>query len=238
MRIAMCEDEKIHADPLKSMISKWSEQRNIPVTIDHFPSGEAFLGAWSATHSFDLLFLDIQMKTIDGMSLAEMIRKTDQQMIIVFVTSFKDLVFRSFDVGAFKFVVKPIKPTDCYNILDSAYKKVKSWKDNVFLIPVETQTVRLLLNDIQYFENAAHYIEVHSTTGEYRYKERISDLEERLPSAQFFRCHRSYIVNFYHVQVINQDRLQLDDGTVLPVARARWEPLNIAFMAYHMSEHK
>lgn len=178
------------------------------------------------------------MKTIDGMSLAEMIRKTDQQMIIVFVTSFKDLVFRSFDVGAAKYVVKPIKPTDCFNILDSAYKKVKSWKNNVFLIPVETQIVRLLLNDILYFENIAHYIEVHSTTGGYRYKDRISDLEERLPCAQFFRCHRSYIVNFYHVQIINQDRLQLDDGTVLPVARARWELLNIAFMAYHANEHK
>ena len=233
MRIAICEDDATQAQALRRKIELWAAQAQATVLVEHFESGESFLGKWSDQYTYDMAFLDIQMKLVDGMELAKMIRKIDSAMTIIFVTGLRDFVFRGYEVQALRYLLKPIKQSDCSEALDLAYSIYKNKRDDLFVIRVETQSVRLLLNDIYYFEMRSHYVDVKTNRGNYSYKERIGDLQARLPKARFFMCNRSIIVNLYYVHVINPEMLRLDTGEVLPVAKSRWKQLNEAFIAFH-----
>ena len=233
MRIAICEDERVHAALLESEIEKWAATTNDRPQVEHFSSAEEFLMVWPDEKDFDLVFLDIQMKHIDGFELASIIRAKDEDMVIVFVTGLWDHVLHGYDLRALKYIIKPIKTADCMKILDTAVRLTSRKKDDYIIIRQESMATRLLYDDIRYFEIKSHYIDVATANGHITYKAKMSSLEEALPSPQFFRCHRSFIVNMYHVQMIQPDKVLMDDGTVIPVARARWADLNETFMAYH-----
>lgn len=233
MRIAICEDEKLHADLLVSIIRKWEALRKFKPFISVFESAESFLTKWSSDNTYDLLFLDIQMRHMNGMELAESIRRLDPNMEIVFVTGLKDFVFRGYEVRALHYLLKPPRIADCISVLDKAKTIVDSRKDDTFIVPVETQSVRLLMNDIFYFESFSHYVDVYSNRGVFRYRDKLTLLETRLPKPRFFRCHRSYIVNMYHICLINREQLEIDNGKILPVAQARWADLNQAYLLFH-----
>ena len=233
MRIAICEDERTHAALLESEIAKWSTTTREPLQVEHFYSGEEFLIAWPDEKQYDLVFIDIEMGQINGIELAKIIRSRDETMMIVFVTGLWDYVLHGYDMRALKYIIKPIKAVDCCKVMDRAVAQIRRAKDDYLIIRQETTASRVLYEDICYFEIRSHYIDVVTTSGTITYKEKISNLEEILPSPQFLRCHRSYIVNMHHTRTIMPDKVQMDDHTILPVARARWAALNEAFMAYH-----
>ena len=233
MRIAICEDEDRHMEELIKIIDAWRKSRDCAVDVVAFQSGEAFLAEWSDKCEFDVIFLDIQMGILSGMEIAEIIRRTDETMSIIFLTGLKDFILRGYEVRALRYLLKPVRRAECFTTLDKAKSIYDNIKRDVFIIPVETQSIRLLFNDIYYFESQGHIIEVHSDRGIYRYREKISRIEQSLPYPQFFRCHRSCLVNMHHVHLINSGQLQLDSGEILPVSQNRWRTLNHAFLVYH-----
>ena len=99
MRIAICEDNPKEQERLKAAIQDWAQARNAQADVLCYASAEAFLMAWPEV-SFDLAFLDIQMKDMDGIQLAETIRRSDKNMLLVFVTSFTQYVLKGYDVAA------------------------------------------------------------------------------------------------------------------------------------------
>lgn len=233
MRIAICEDSFTHAEVLKTKVTRWANSKNVQISIEVFESAEEFLVKWPEKRLFDLVFIDIQMKFIDGMELAELIRKNDANMMIVFVTGFLDYVMNGYDVHALKYIVKPIQDTDCWKVMDRAYSLYHRRKDDFLIVPLEMQSTRIPLDDIYYFEIRSHYVNVNTKMAVITYKERLKDLEARLPSPHFFKCHRSYIVNIAHVRLIDLSQVYMDNDIVLPVARARWVNLNNAFLEYY-----
>ena len=98
MRFAICEDDLSMQQRLSDAIADWAKSKKIQSDILCYPSAESFIMAWPDI-SFDLAFLDIQMKGMTGIELAEYIRKTDKNMLIVFVTSFSQYVLKGYDVN-------------------------------------------------------------------------------------------------------------------------------------------
>ncbi len=234
MRIVICEDIQSHSEILMDFIQKWSVSQQSHVDVVHYQSAEAFLFNWSKDNTFDLAFLDIEMGQLNGMELAGRIRKQDQAMLIVFTTGLRDYVLRGYEVQAFRYMLKPLKEKDCIRILNDALINMQNKRADSFVIAQETQSTRLLKDEIYYFEMDSHYIIVHTARGEKRYKEKMNNLEQMLGEPHFCRCHRSYLVNLSHVRTINRDMVEIDNGDILPVSRARWTALNQCFMGYYM----
>lgn len=236
MRIAICEDEASHARTLLQMVKAWAIQNQVHVDVCVYFSGEEFLESREGEGKFDLLLLDMQMKRIDGFSLAKIIRQTDNEMIIIFVTGLIDYVMRGYEVQALRYLTKPLKQADCFRALDKANAAVISRRKGLFFITDNGQSMRVYLNDIYYFTVEGRHVKAHTKEGEFAFRDRVRDLEERLPTPTFCRCGRTLIVNVAHVYLIEADQVELSNGEVLPLAHARWGALNEAFIAYHRRE--
>lgn len=234
MRVAVCEDDSIQVGILKKYIQNWSYERSENVSIETFSSAENFLFHWTEPHKYDLLFLDIKMKNMTGVELAELIRKVDIEMAIVFVSANKEYVFRGYDVSALNFLVKPITEEACCACLDRVNTQLKDDESRALLINAEGRLIRMKLKDIYYFVSDDHYVTIFGKKEPLRYRNKIGDVEEELSERkEFVRIHRSHIVNLRYVSAVEKDLLVLEDGTSLPINRNRWRDTHRAFIKYH-----
>ena len=233
MRIAVCDDEKDQINLTTGYIRAWAEKRGELVEVFAYSSATELLFYWSEGKSFDIAFLDIKMKNMSGVELARLLRKNDDLLIIVFITGLMDYVFQGYEVQAFRYLLKPVKETDCFACLDRAAEIIKLHNEEVFIIPLEERSIRLFYNEIYTFEIFSHYIEVKSTKGIFKFKKKMDELEQELPNNIFFRCHRSFIVNMRYVHTINKTEVLLDNEARIPVSRSRWNAMNEAFLDYY-----
>lgn len=234
MRIAICDDDVRILTYLCKLISHWARTYNEEAQVEVFESAESFLLNSSDPASFDLLLLDIKMKGMSGMDLAEEIRKTDPNLLIAFVTANKDYAPQSYDVDALHYLVKPITQQDMDKCLAKAKERLRANKNEVFVVNAEGKLLRKRFDEIEYFESLAHYIQLYTAHEALRFRMNISTLVEELNSqSEFVRIHRSYIVNLKHVSLVDDASVTLDNGKQLPVSRSYRRDTYKAFMKHH-----
>lgn len=236
MRIAICEDNPEHAEILKTMIQKWAATENNQVGIDSYKTAEEFLFHWLDKVDYDLAFLDIQMAAMSGLELARTIRRQNKTILLVFTTGLKDYVLKGYEVRAYRYLLKPLKERDVVSTLRSAKAEIESSRSDAIVFPVGKAILRICKKDIYYVEMDDHYIVLHTTQENIRCKQKFSEIEPLFPEPQFCKCHRSFIVNLYHTGKLTRKEVQIDNGDVLPVSRARWTAFNECFISYYMSK--
>lgn len=119
MKIGIVEKEQKDADSLSSLLNEYQKSTGASFDIFLFKNAFDFL---DKKERFDLLFLDIMMPGIDGMSLANRIREFDESVIIVFVTNMSAYAIKGYEVNAFDYIVKPIAKTHLFKSLDRIIK--------------------------------------------------------------------------------------------------------------------
>lgn len=232
MRIAICDDQPTQVQLMKHYVDNWAKAKQIEAGCFGFSSAEEYL-LNSEEQQFDLLFLDIQMGSMNGIELARSLRRHNERLAIVFVTGLREHVFEGFEVQALHYLVKPIKESDCHKCLDLALARLEEGHERMLLINHEGEMHKLPTGGIIYIEAMAHYVQFLTKDGTYRSKMNISNLEEELADAGFYRCHRSYLVNMKYVARIGQTDVILDDGQSIPVSRQKRDGLNQAFINYY-----
>lgn len=232
MRIAICEDVVQQQEHLTVAIKDWAGVRKVNVDILCYNSAEEFMFAWPDIF-FDLIFLDIQMKNIDGIELAETIRKTDANMLIVFVTSFKEYVLRGYDINALHYLIKPVSPTTLLPVLDRAHTIVRSRNDDIMLLNNDSGKVKVPFADINYIAITSHTARVHTDKETFEKRITMSELQDLLPD-YFVRNHRSYIVNLFKADCVYKESLLLSTGKELPISRKNTKSVNDAFVRLHI----
>lgn len=234
MRIAICDDDKRLVVALSDAIHHWAIQSAEEITLSTFKSAESFLLHWDNVSQFDLLFLDIRMGEMNGMELAEVIRRTDKDMFIVFVTADRDFVFQSYDVDALHYLVKPITHNDVEKSLVKARDRLKKVETDAFIVSSDGRLIRKNFDDIRYFESAAHYIHLYTGEDNLRFRMNFSDLVSELASRhEFVRTHRSYLVNLKHITLVEDNNVTIEDTIKIPVSRSYRSDTYKAFVDYH-----
>ncbi len=196
LQVAICEDNQKDLAALKDMIDK----TGIAAACFCFESGEAFLESFCVL-KYDLIFMDIYMRGVRGLETVEAIRSVDQTAVIAFVTSSPDHTRESYKLGALKYIEKPVTEKEVLNAMELALAQRNS-RQTVSLAAAGGVSVNILLDAVVYFEQQQHVIEIHTVSGVIKTSQGIKmhELEKRLPSPPFLRCHRSYLVNLDYVQ--------------------------------------
>ena len=132
-------------------------------------------------------------------------------------------------MDALHYLVKPIAEEKLKAVLSKAAQKL-SVEPPSLVISCNGETVKLLEPDILYIESLLHYVVVHTQSTEYKLKENLSALEEKL-SDEFYRTHRSYLVSLKHIHKIARTAVWLDCGAEIPLARGKYDDVNRAFIA-------
>lgn len=232
MRFAICEAEKKKEQKrLSEAIEDWASAKRVQISISSYPSAEAFLIAWP-DNAFDIIFLDIEMKNMTGIDFAEQIRKTDKNIMIVFVTSHKQYVLSGYDANALHYLIKPLTQTKLLPILDKAHTIWQSWQ-NAFMLVVSNDggKQKLLYGDIFYISMSSHTAKIHTESGAFGIRKTAEELSEMLPD-YFIRCHRFYIVNLLKVDCMYRRSLLLSNGETLPISRNSSKTANDAFIRF------
>lgn len=243
LNIAIVEDEKAHADVLSRFLERWAQERNVAYCIREFPSAEAFLFEWEQNQAWNALFFDIQMSGINGVELAKRIRSENRRISIVFVTGNTDYLLQGYEVEALHYLLKPVdadKIDSCMERILTRYREQEGEK--VILMEARELTggqrgnrvtLRLVPEDILYIEAFAHNTELHTKEKCYFISDGISEWRERLPEETFCTCHRSYLVNLFHVVRLERTAVILDDGRQVPLSKKSYRDVNQAFIHYY-----
>lgn len=227
MRIAVCDDEERFLTDIKDHI--YEIYNSMDVVVDCFTSGKNLINSFDK-QSYDLVFLDIEMPEIDGLTLAKMLREKSNELNIVFLTGHIEYALEGYEVNALRYLTKPVKKDKMLEVLH--YVSEKLTKNHKLKIRVDGEDTFIDVNDIIYFEAQNQYIMIYTKTGEYLVRYNISDYENELVKDGFFRTHRSYLVNLSKVKKIGKAEVIMEGDKEIPVSRNTVKVLKEALYSY------
>lgn len=171
MYIAVCDDEKPFRMSLITKLNLFADIHGLNFVIDEFSDGKELV---SSKKTYDAIFLDYQMKEYNGIDTATVFRKRNNDVTVIFVSSFPDIVFDSMKVGTFRFLVKPVKDEELDEALSSCIKKLEG--DN-YIIADDTdsgKSCRIDQKDIIYCEADNFYSRIRTQNSYYRFNGTLS----------------------------------------------------------------
>lgn len=158
MRIAVCEDEKASRDFECSLINKWAEQNHVQINIDSYPNAENFLFEMEDKLEYDFLLLDIQMGKMTGFELAKTLRSRGFNGSLAFLTGIMDYALEGYEVGAVRYLLKPVKEQALFSLLDDVYAEFGKKAVDYFLLQTGGDILKIPFSDIIYVEARGHYV--------------------------------------------------------------------------------
>ena len=227
MRIAVCDDEELFRIEFKSVLDK--VLINAEYNIDTFSGGSSLYEAF-LKNPFDLVFLDIEMPGIDGITLAKRLRAVSENVQIVFLTSHIEYALEGYEVNALRYLVKPVD----MNKLSEVLKYIQDKKNNSrqIMIKQEGEDIVIDISDIIYMESMDKNVRIVTSKSEYITRYNISDYEEELKNSGFLRIHRGYLISLSKVKKIVKNDVVMDRDISLPVSRSNIKALKDALYAY------
>ena len=218
IRIAICDDEKHMSDHIRSMVLNFFRKKNREISLRMFSGGEELL---SYNGQIDILFLDIQMKDMDGMETARKLRADKFRGFLVFITVLKEMVFQSFEVQAYDYLVKPVDDKQFEKTMERLYASMQNASEDSLLVQKGYEGRIIRKDEIVFCEIIDRKIYLNLASGEVvDYYERIENLETKLNN-RFYRCHRSYLINLKHLKGYKNGTACMDNGKEIPVSRLR-----------------
>lgn len=234
MNIAVCDDEKVIGEQIRNMIKKINPE----FTVEAYVSGEELLASGK---SFDMALLDIQMEGMNGIDTARRLREQREDTLIVFITGSREYVFDAFDVSAFNYLLKPIEEKKFTRVLECAAEEVKKRRKlqeherRSLFVKTKRRGITLNIDKIMYIESRSKKVEIHTTDREIELYSTMNEMEAQL-GEEFYRCHRSYIVNMAYIAEYSSDSIILRNGETVYMAKDKYSEFVKAYMRYLRDE--
>ena len=234
MQIAVCDDEKEIRDMFAEKIGQLYPKADLPL----YQSGEELL---LSDNEPDILLLDIKMPGKNGMETARELRKKNKITIIIFVTALDDFVFQAFDVGAFHYLVKPFDDRKFAEVLQNAieWSEDRRKLENAgrkgempnLVITTGGKHITVNLEDVVYAEVFDRKVILHTMDADIEYYGKMKELEEKMGD-EFYRTHRSFLVNFSFIRKYDATTIYLERGQVL-MAKQNYQGFVKQYLRYN-----
>lgn len=225
INIGICDDELHYRVNIKDMLGDILSTYSINYKIYEFSSGEELLSNYPK--DLDILIMDIQMKIINGMDTARKIREFDQNLEIIFMTSFSEFMQEGYEVKAYRYILKPISERKISRNILPCINEIMKKKNNYLTINVKNYVDRIKIDSIVYIETDRPNILIYTNDNKYTTKMSISKIDKILREHGFFRCHNSYIVNLKLVESMNSNILKIGEKYI-PISKYRVKELKLA----------
>lgn len=244
MQIVICDDDKVQLDYLESLINRWSKSHLIdshePIKVNTYISSEQFLFDYEDKNHPDLLILDIQMKEMSGMELARTIRSKGNEVKIIFVTGIKDYVFEGYEVGAIRYILKPIEEASFMKLLSGVYEEIDKSKDNYMIFSYQGENRKIRYSNIIAISVDGHYVKMVTVDEILEWKDTLNRMKELVSNHNFILCNRSTLVNICHIEKINKNECivtkRASEINSYDISRNCYKSVNEAFIGYYKKQ--
>ncbi len=230
IRAAIVEDVLEEAEALKSLLSRYEQEEGVAVDVRIFDKPLAFLGSYKA--NYDVIFLDIEMPSCNGLEVAEGVRMSDNTVIIVFVTHMAQYAANGYKVDATDYIVKPVTYRDFLAMMKRVSRRLSVKQQQMHTISSMNGISRVDVSEIVYVEVARHRLFYHMVSGEtWEAWGTLSRLEEELPRDRFARCNSCYLVNLQFVRGVKGDFVLIGKES-LHISRSKKQEFISALVAF------
>lgn len=224
MNIAVCDDDIKFSGEMEYTLITIARQEHVESSIDVFFEGKELAEQISTGRKrYDLIFMGIELKGINGLEIARIIRNTDDTVLIIFVTGCKRYAIEAYEVHPFQFMLKPVEKALLQRYFREAYKKISS-NTYYYQFKYGKDTFRLPINDIMYFTSNKRIIYICMSDGTvHKYYDKLNDIEMRMKQEKvdFWRIHQSYLVNTRYILRMCYDEIELSNRKVLFISEDR-----------------
>lgn len=222
IRIAVCDDIIEICSELENVILDSQKQISEEVTVDVFYSGEELINYIRNGNSFDLIFLDIEIGKINGVEVGHFIRDKLEDYItkIVYISSKNGYDRQLFDVQPLHFLPKPLDRIKVINDIRLAIRLLEK-ENKAFSFKVGNQIYKLPVKDIIYFESIGRQIKLVSFKDTFYFYGTIDFVMEQLQKEKFIIPHRSFIVNYDNIMIIDKFEIKMCNKDIIPISRLK-----------------
>lgn len=228
-RIGVVDDETDEVENLRTQIVRYFSQTDETCDVEVFDSGISFIEKF--TPKYDCIFLDVQMKPLDGMATAKEIRLRDEKVLLVFVTHFDKFAVMGYEVGAFDYIIKPVRYRDFECKLTRIMRALKKNRSRYIYLKIEREMLKVDEDDIEYIEVSNHYLKYHLTDRSYEMKKTLKAAEEELGDS-FIKCNSCFLVNMKHIKAYKDGAFMMTCGDSVLISRKRKKECLKAFAGY------
>lgn len=221
-RIAICDDEKKICEQLETFIAQYCEERQMEVFIKVYENGESLYDALDRNIIFDLIFLDIELYHINGIEIGQLVRDKLHNVLmqIVYISSKQGYAMDLFAVRPLNFLLKPLAYEQIAHCIDQTLELVKL-PVAYFTYRIGKEVKRVPLSNILYFESNNRKVTVAKINGRDSFYGKLNSICQEVEDRGFLAIHKSYLVNYLHIESCRSTDVTMDNGEILPISRAR-----------------
>ena len=219
LQIAICDDLEEERVILSRMLRNYARRQGLSLQVHFFVRGEELLQSVRRANACQVLFLDIYMPGISGVETARRLRAAGYGASIVFATTSTDHGVDSFEVRASDYLVKPFRQEEVDRALDWCLEHMPEPLRSLSVY-AEGETQEFPLASVLYIEVLGHQSHIHTLRQTVVVRKSLDDLERAVDSPDFFRCHRSFLVNLNHAERIESSDFLMSDGARIPISSA------------------
>ncbi|MDE7293055.1 MAG: LytTR family DNA-binding domain-containing protein, partial [Oscillospiraceae bacterium] len=195
-RIAICDDESPMYIQLCQMLNEYGEKREIEIHTDYFGSGNELL---KTVNEYDVILMDYQMPGLDGIETSRIIKQSNPDCCLIFVSAYIEAAIDSHEVNTFRFLLKPVDKDKMFKYLDDYVKSID--RDHLLILKTREGAWKIKMSDIIYAEAKGKHTVIRTTAKVLEINMHLKKVEEMLPPEKFIRCQRAYIAGFTPIQI-------------------------------------
>lgn len=219
LHIAICDDEKDFVQYLTDLLNQYSKETGRNIKITPYYDGMELIEKYDPT--IDLIFLDIQMKMVDGLHAAERIRQMNETVGIIFLTTLTQYGLEGYKYHATNYIIKPMKYARLKSEMDKFVERSQKEDIPSLVITNDTGKYKVPLKSIRYVETYNRNLMFHTEQENIICYKSMKEVERELCDKDFVRCHTSYIVNLFYVKGIKKLDIELITGEVIPISQPK-----------------
>lgn len=225
MQIMICDDCQADAVQAQNVITQAVKNLHVKAEFDYYSKAADVEKRLLQKHEpADILILDIDMPEVSGLELAERLRQEMQELLIIFLSSHEEFVFKAIEFQPFRYIRKLCLEAEMPVAICSAAKILMNRQDKQIIFKTNDGEVKEMHSNVVYVEAAGRKISVHLQNGSHFIaNHKISELMELTQSENFIMIHRSCIVNANYIRNISNGILILDNHEKLVISRTRYK---------------
>ena len=206
-QVYICDDEQEVLIQLREKIRKVLDKLELKADYTLLQDSRVLMDQLGQNH-IDILFLDIDMPYHNGMDIAGYINEQQLDIILVFVTSYDALVYKTFAYKPFAFIRKTCLDEDLAEFSSRIAKELEQKKSELILTK-GSELCRIRVSDIVYMESEGNYMNIVTTDNTFKFRETMTSMENELASKGFIRCHKGYLVNPDYIEKYQTNSLEI-----------------------------
>lgn len=236
MKIALVDDEQACINEMSRLCVSFGQSNGYPVKIVPFDSGEAFLAAFD-NNGFDLVFMDIYMKDMNGIAAALEMRQQNSSCLLVFLTSSMEFMPDAFSCHAFEYVIKPFSQKRIFSVLSDAIRALPQEQKYIELT-VNRKTVCIFLDEIVSITTDAHYLDITLASGEKLHCRMTMPefIEKTNGDTRFLPINKGILVNAEYILSFESGCCVMENGVSFPLRVRGSKNIKQAAMNYNFNQ--